>query len=81
MFARAVRHVFASTKGCLMTGLKRFVLASILALTAVLMDGCSAACSEPSWLLRVAGDSIGNDATGLNVSASDQVCITRSFGD
>lgn len=64
-----------------MAGLRRVVLALMIALTAVLMDSCSAACSEPSWLLRVAGDSIGNDATGLNVSASDQVCITRSFGD
>lgn len=81
MFGRTAGYAFASTKGCLMAGLKRFLLALILALAAMLMDGCSAACSEPSWLLRVAGDSIGNDATGLNVSASDQVCITRSFGD
>ncbi|ORB68345.1 hypothetical protein BST44_26515 [Mycobacterium scrofulaceum] len=73
--------MFASTKGCLMAVLKRFILASMLFLAAMLMDGCGAACGEPGWLLRVAGDTIGNDATGLNVSASDQICITRSFGD
>ena len=73
--------MFASTKGCRMAGLKRFVLALILSVTAVLMTGCGVGCGEPNWLLRVAGDSIGNDATGLNVSASDQVCVTRSFGD
>jgi hypothetical protein len=73
--------VFASTKGCLMAGLRRIVLALIIALTALLMDGCSAACGEPSWLLRVAGDSIGNYTAGPEVSATGQVCITRSFGD
>ncbi|ELP46792.1 Hypothetical protein D522_08743 [Mycobacterium avium subsp. paratuberculosis S5] len=46
----------------------------------MLMGGCSAACGQPSWLLRVAGDSIGNDAPGLNVSAANQVCVTGSIG-
>lgn len=64
-----------------MAGLKRFVLALTLALTALLMDGCSAACGDPSWLLRVATDSIGNYSAGADVSASGQVCATRSFGD
>ena len=61
-----------------MASLRKFLLAVILALTALLMNGCSAGCSEPSWLLRVATDSIGTDATGLNVAASDQVCIAPS---
>ncbi|ELR85694.1 hypothetical protein W7U_10760 [Mycobacterium sp. H4Y] len=73
--------MFASTKGCLMAVLRRIVLASLIALTAMLMDGCSVACSDPSWLLRVAGDSIGNYTAGPEVSASGQVCVTRSFGD
>ncbi|TAM66742.1 hypothetical protein [Mycobacterium sp.] len=64
-----------------MAGLRRVALALMIALTAVLVDSCSAACSEPSWLLRVAGDSIGNYTPGSEVSASGQVCITRSFGD
>ncbi len=64
-----------------MAGVNRFILALILALTAVLMEGCSGTCGEPNWLLRVAGDSIGPDASGLNVSASEQVYVTRSFGD
>ncbi|PBD13699.1 hypothetical protein BI295_07865 [Mycobacterium avium subsp. hominissuis] len=55
MFDGCVGRAFASTKGCLMAGLKRFVFALILVLTAVLMGGCSAACGQPSWLLRVAG--------------------------
>lgn len=73
--------MLASTKGCLMARLKRFVLALTLALTALLMDGCSAACGDPGWLLRVATDSIGNYSAGADVSASGQVCVTRSFGD
>lgn len=64
-----------------MAGLKRFVLALILALTAVLMDGCSAGCGDPTWLLHVATDSIGNYSASADVSASGQVCATRSFGD
>ncbi|AYJ04492.1 MULTISPECIES: hypothetical protein [Mycobacterium avium complex (MAC)] len=80
MFDGCVGRAFASTKGCLMAGLKRFVFALILVLTAVLMGGCSAACGQPSWLLRVAGDSIGNDTPGLNVSAANQVCVTGSIG-
>ncbi|OBB95592.1 hypothetical protein A5782_06070 [Mycobacterium sp. 852002-40037_SCH5390672] len=64
-----------------MAGLKRFVLASILVFAAFLMEGCSAACSEPSWLLRVATDSIGNYTPGSDVSASGQVCVSRSIGD
>lgn len=64
-----------------MAGLKRVALALIIAFTAMLMEGCSAACGDPSWLLRVAGDSIGNYSAGPEVSASGQVCITRSFGD
>ena len=73
--------MFASTKGYLMAGLRRVVLALMIALAAVLLESCSAACSEPSWLLRVAGDSIGNYTAGSDISASGQVCITRSFGD
>lgn len=72
---------FASTKGCLMAGLKRFVLASILVSTAFLLEGCSAACGQPGWLLRVATDSIGNYSPGADVSASGQMCVTRSIGD
>lgn len=65
-----------------MAGLRKLLLAAILALTALIMDGCSAGCSEPSWLLHVATDSIGTNATGLNVAASDQVCIApSSIGD
>jgi hypothetical protein len=64
-----------------MAGVKRLIFALILALAAVLMAGCSGTCGEPNWLLRVAGDSIGKDASGMNVSAADQVCVNRSFGD
>jgi len=73
--------VFASTKGCLMAGLRRIVLALVIAITALLTESCSGACSEPSWLLRVAGDSIGTYTAGGDVSASGQVCITRTLGD
>ncbi len=65
-----------------MASLRKLLLTVILALTALLMDGCSAGCNEPGWLLHVATDSIGTDATGLNVAASDQVCIAPSaIGD
>ncbi|WP_142393435.1 hypothetical protein [Mycobacterium sp. 4858] len=64
-----------------MAGLKRFVLALILSVTAVLMGGCGVGCGEPNWLLRLAGDSLVNDPTQVNVAASDQICVTRSFGD
>ena len=64
-----------------MAGVKRLISALILALAAVLMAGCSGTCGEPNWLLRVAGDSIGKDTSGMNVSATDQVCVNRSFGD
>jgi hypothetical protein len=64
-----------------MAGLRRILLVLILAFAAMLMEGCGAACGDPSWLLRVAGDSIGNYTAPPEVSASGQVCVTRSFGD
>ncbi|KKC05668.1 hypothetical protein [Mycobacterium nebraskense] len=64
-----------------MAVLRKLGLVCLFALSTAFASGCSAGCGQPEWLLKVAGDSIGNDATGLNASASNQVCITRSFGD
>ncbi|GAB1812826.1 hypothetical protein MUNTM_18630 [Mycobacterium sp. MUNTM1] len=73
--------MFASTKGCLMVGVKMFGLGLIFALSAVYMDGCRTACGDPSWLLRAVSESIGNYGTGPDFSALGQVCISRSLGD
>jgi len=66
-----------------MAGLSsRIIVALFLALTAVLASGCSGGCNWAASLLRVEGDSMGDNYTRVYaVPSQEQVCVARSVWD